>query len=85
VEPEAVAQTLVAGLAAYGVAATVDVRVVGEGSWLLSLDAEPDGIDLEVTTRATTLRVHSVRGVFEDVSLGDALNHAARAAGVLTS
>jgi hypothetical protein len=83
VEPNAVVRTLVAGLAAYGVTATADVRVVGDGSWLVSLDAEPDGIDLEVTTRANTMRVHSVRGVFENVSLGDALNHAARAAGAL--
>lgn len=82
--PDAVIEALVAGLRAYGVEAIADVRPIGDGSWFVSLDAEPDGIDLEVSVNSSTLRVHAASGTFEDASLGDALNHAGRAAGVLT-
>lgn len=72
------------GLRAYGVEATADVRPTDDGIWFVSLDAEPDGIDLEVSVKSSRVRVHAAHGTFEYARLGDALNHAARAAGVLS-
>lgn len=74
---------LVTGLRAYGVTAKIDVRSTGPGLWLVSLDAEPDGIDLEVAEHHDRVRVLWSGGTVDDASLGDALNYAARAAGVL--
>lgn len=83
VQPDAVVDALVVGLRAYGVAATADVRSTGHGVWLVSLDAEPDGIDVEVAEHADRVRVLWSGGTVDDASLGDALNYAARAAGVV--
>ena len=55
VTPDVVVEVLIAGLRAYGVQATSDVRPTDEGTWFVSIDAEPDGIDLEVTVRAPPL------------------------------
>ena len=83
VTPDVVVEVLVAGLHAYGVQATADVRRTDEGTWFVSLDAEPDGIDFEVTVRSSTLRLHTAGGTVEHATLGDALNYAAMAAGVI--
>ena len=82
-QPDAVVEVLVAGLRAYGIAASADVRSTGEGLWAVSLDAEPDGIDLEVAEHHDRVRVLWSGGTVDDATLGDALNYAARAAGVL--
>ena len=83
VTPEAVIEVLLAGLRAYSVQATADVRLIDEGTWFISIDAEPDGLDLEVTVRASAFRLHTASGTIEDATLGDALNYAALAAGAI--
>lgn len=80
---EAVVEALVAGLRAYGATATPEVRPTGAGLWFVSLHAEPDGIDLEVAERDEGVRVLWSGGTLDNASVGDALNCAARAAGVL--
>lgn len=75
---EAVVEALVTGLRAYGVTATADVRSTDAGLWFVSLEAEPDGIDLEVAEQHDRVRVLWSGGTVDNASLGDAPNYAAR-------
>lgn len=82
-EGHEVAEVLVAGLGAYSVPASADVRTTGEETWLVSLDFEPTGMDLEVARRAPYVRVMWSGGTVDMATLGQALDYALRDAGVL--
>lgn len=71
-DPPQVGDALVAGLAAYGVAATFEVEEQPQGRWLLTLDFEPDGAWCEGTRGHPTFRM--LEPLRDDVTVGQALD-----------
>jgi hypothetical protein len=79
--PEDVVAALVTGLAAYGVPATAEIEHRPEGRWGISLNFEPDGLELEGTEDWRTMRVMWSGGTEDAASLGQALDYCVREAG----